>query len=625
MITSTLEQREAFGSDHAIVDHRVQVLRSGSWVDLTQYLGEQWVSSVRVSLSEEQPAARATVVLRRESDAGTLAPLADARQTLRLGARIRVRVNGAALGDEFTGWVSLLEGHVEDVDFGGDDSEVTVECVDYMGLLVDATIKEERTYGEPGDGDEFGVSLSVTVLEIYNANRPAGAPPMNFVGPTNANVRAFVQEPANLLEAIQSLLAVRGWDIRARKLFGDNDPWGGWRIVVSVPQGILGNFTPDLVIPTDGYRALTAMRESSLGVIDEIVVKYRVETEESITTGSATARTSTPISLRGYRSRVIDATADPQIRDGFDALAMAEAAVLGTGRDPKGAVMVRSLDPFVELGDVHRLPPNNVHHANNYTAVVTGVDHELTPDQVTTTTSLRGAYTGGVYRYYQRVVTPVDSQRDPEEDPLEEVEEEFDPIPGVWWYYTTTDGNRGFSRPSTAEKSLGKYISITPVNLGVDGLFPPAPEEGGETIYRTVALYNASGCPIDPMRMILDLGTVDDSGTNDGQGLAWAFRRATNGSVPLRQVAQQGSWSGELAGTPNEFESPLLRIPAPGETEPQELSWSEATRPGTPAQYSLLRPGQCVLVHIRRTVSGSFIPRVTQDFLHVRQCFPAVA
>lgn len=193
---------------------------NGTWVNLRDYEGVDWIDSVQWEDNEESPVNEATVMLRRKFDDMSLSPLMAQSKLNASGTlvwpkrRIRVRVNNLDRGNfASSGGDVVFDGHIAKIDFNSDP--MTLQCRDLGGALQDAFIETQKIYGTDAGRDIEDVIQDI--LDDANTNGWL-LDAVTLHTPTSPGfaVKKYKQGKESVMEAIQKLARLIGYQCKYR-------------------------------------------------------------------------------------------------------------------------------------------------------------------------------------------------------------------------------------------------------------------------------------------------------------------------------------------------------------------------------------------------------------------------
>lgn len=225
----TAAQQRALESADRATHVRVRIDPGSGFIDLSDYLGFNWIESVTWGGGPDAPVQTAKVGLYRSAESLSLVPFIDGSKANQGGALvdianpiiIEVAVVGGDAQPGSGDWVEVHRGEIDEIDWAS--SPMSISTRDQGGRLVDTFIEVQRVYGSDPTGDliedviqdilddNFGVS----VIDLYSPNGTGGTP-FNPADSTGFRIRQYVQSKQNVMEAIRTLALLIGYDIKYR-------------------------------------------------------------------------------------------------------------------------------------------------------------------------------------------------------------------------------------------------------------------------------------------------------------------------------------------------------------------------------------------------------------------------
>ena len=450
---------------------------SSSWVDLTALGGVQWVRSVTWGETADRSVPSATIQTQREVFEATLAPLVQATPLLGPDGRLRVacEVNG-------TGRVEIMEGFLEEVDWGGDEPVLSVRIRDVIMATIHDTFIVEAFQSSGG-------TLSAVIQELLTEFAPDvlfAAPDGNPAGTFPAGEVA----PQSLEDAIRGFVDQAGWDVRRR--------WddGAFKLVLLEPvnPAVAAPTAVATLDPID-YWEVPAANFTTRNRRARVVVRWGSETEEgTVTVTRDPAPTGRPI-----RTAIFDERGNPLSgASEAGAIAFGETALAALDRSPTSMRVALPMDWRWEISDWIVVSPNAVHNAANFPGAVVGYECRIEPGESESgggsmQLDLGGFFSGPITRWTLR------QERTRLRRQVESIVGTPVIPPGVGagdatLYYSQPAATAGFATASERDESLGGFISTTRVTaFGVNDIFPgvtPAQLDSGVTLYSVLFLAN---------------------------------------------------------------------------------------------------------------------------------------
>lgn len=354
----------------------------GKWINLSAYEGVNWFQSAAWEESLDSPVASGSAVLRREVLGKTISPLirslvhvdGTVSPFLGPGTHMELRTAVCPPGARRVSWRSVFMGKVDEVDFGGAESEVRIRFRDLGALLLDTKIERIIQYGSSA-----GLPALFVMNRIIEDNLGFGAPGVRSLGGSpGLLVPTYAQEKRQVLEALRDLaLQGGGYDLRQRY---DQEGVAAMSItaVDRDSTDVMTTFGPG------EWAELEDLKISDAEVRNVIRVLYKEPSGRE-----TSVLRQDDISIRKYGRRYEEIEA-PAVSSAAAAVAMAEA-MLSDLSQPRAYQSIRV--PFfwpAQLGDVYAFQANNKHFNAEQRGAVTSIRHELSNGSGWTTLSTRG-------------------------------------------------------------------------------------------------------------------------------------------------------------------------------------------------------------------------------------------
>lgn len=367
---------------------RVKVANGdGTLIDLSDY-----ASSVKIDENIDQPVSQATVEFIRASavdmslaplrtdsllnaldDTVTYSPLVDAGRLITLEF-YTIAIGATPVSGDYK---LLFKGYVDSTDVAG--PVISVVCRDEGGLLVDTYIEAPAVYAG-------GDSMQAYIQAILNAN--LASPPTLYTPVTPSfEMKPITEppEPSSVMDYIQQVAALIGWDLRYR---WDNGT-SAFRLTLSEPDR--ANTTADYTFAKNRYIKVSKLELDRTNVRNVIEVRYGTAVPQL----SFVAEDADSITRFGRRWFLIGEGASSQIDT------LAEATVLGNNalsdlKDPLAEFQIeRHLWWPAQLGDLYAFSDNDIHFNTTQKYAVVGIQHDFSLGNYRTTLTTRGFPAGG--------------------------------------------------------------------------------------------------------------------------------------------------------------------------------------------------------------------------------------
>lgn len=393
MRTTTAAELAVLGSLNRTVTLRVKVANgSGTMIDWSS-----WVERVTIDHDVDQPVGGCTIEFSRASgQTQSLSPLrtdstlnrlddgATYSPAIDLNRSVTVEVATTAIGASIVSGDYKLQfkGTIDVVNF--EHSPVSVICRDLGAPLVDRWIETEANYGTGG-----GRAIELVMQDILDAVFGAGVYPLYTPSSPGFNVVTYRQQKMSVMDALQDLVQLIGWDVR----FKWDDGTNAFRLTLSQPPRT--KTTPDYTFGPSSYIDIARANLDLTNIRNVITGSFR-DMGGSPPGNRATITRSDATSITKYGRRffyIQEADVSP-IDTSAEMTTMLDSA-LADLKDPKGEYEVES--PFhwpVDLSDLNRYPGNLVHHNTNQDFAVVGFTHDLSRKSHRTKALVRGSPIG---------------------------------------------------------------------------------------------------------------------------------------------------------------------------------------------------------------------------------------
>lgn len=390
----------------------------GEFVDMSDLAGWDWVVGADWGEDIDANSMDATIELFRSVDKWSLSP-EDQDSALNLNAAgsydqllaltRKVKIETATVPDgrfpdgipEWC-WVQGFYGQIDTIEWG--DEVVTLQCRDQMAALQDTFIEDVRTYSSGSTDD-----LEDVIQAIVDDNVPAsvgysfGTP--QLYTPTSpgwvVKEQQIQREP--VADAIVSDLSdAIGWSLRYK---WDSDRVA-YRLTLDDPlrstTTSLHTFTDDDILAVSSV----ALDVSEIRNVVEVAGPVSTDASDGGESTSFATEVSDSASISKYGRRWC-AVHNAWNADSTTEHTTLANAILSDLKEPKAVreIAVRHFRP-VQLGDLYTVEANDVHSSTDQKAAVTAYRHSFTPDEATTTISLRGQPSSGTERHLRRIVFP---------------------------------------------------------------------------------------------------------------------------------------------------------------------------------------------------------------------------
>lgn len=388
---STAEEDLLLGTRFG-VHLKVEVEKSSStaeYHDLTSLVGSNWVDGVSIRQDVDRLVGQADVSLLREvSSSQSICPLrsdSTVNQSSSGGtslvidvtreAKISVAQIAASCSPVSTDYHLLLRGEIDEWD--ARETPMRLSVRDPGGLLMDRWIEASTQYGSSSGAAIEDVMQSIvddalgsTDIEVQESSSPGF-----LIAP------AYKQEVMPIMDALNSLRALIGWDLRYRWSSADDD----FTLQFYPPDR--DSTTPDSTFGPDRYESVPRLAINRADIRNVIEVKYPSSTSNKEET--VTASDTSSIDKYGRRWMRIVEGQDSAIDTEAEAGVLANAALSDLAEPDAEQEIEMHLWWPVEINDLYRWEQNAIHYGTDQDLAVTGFRHEIWADRHRTHISAR--------------------------------------------------------------------------------------------------------------------------------------------------------------------------------------------------------------------------------------------
>lgn len=403
MRTVSQSELHLLESDHLQVYHRVDIQNwNRNWVQISAFKSEDFVKSVEVSASIEKATMSATITLRRETDETSgysdkdirsISPLVrgsvvddEFRSLIFAGRGVRIWTAVTYPGAETMSRRLLFLGKIDDVQWGGDNSEVQIQCRDKGAFLLDAKAEKENDIFTNGQTVSPVQALQTILDQTYGAG-------FDTVISGNASVyeksynQINIPEGKSVLNIMKEVAEQRSLDIR----YGFDDS-GGLRLFVYEPDR--DNDTPIYTVNKGDIKEVSRISVSDSEIFNVIGVPWE---DNDGNTGIEKAENKKSIKRFGRRYKRISSEKSDTVQGPQEAQAMAESLAKDMGQITSVQQILMPMFWPIELNDYIEIQANGVHYTSNQQASVSGYRHKIAGGHGETILTLKGSPSGPTY------------------------------------------------------------------------------------------------------------------------------------------------------------------------------------------------------------------------------------
>lgn len=377
----------------------------GSWADLRDVGGIDWVDEAEWGLELDRPVAEATVRLRR--DAGTtlsLAPLHEDSSVNRdsgsayaplLDAhrQIKIEVATTYFGTEpiEADWHTVFHGFIDAISWAS--SPVEISARDLGAYLVDRWVETPTEYGSAE-----GTDMETVLQEILDD----WAPDVILYCPFSPGflVTPWEAPKASVWDTLRGVVDLIGWDLR----YVWNEGTGTFLLTLFEPNRAAS--TPAWSFGPDAYFDVTHLDLNIQSLRNAITVRYLDTAGAEQTEPDSDAAS---IARYGRRWMEIQEGSDSSINSSGEAANLA-TAILSDLRSPEAEQEIETLFWWPgEVGDYYLFEANGVHYTTAQEWAVANIRHSLSRDRHRTWITARGAPAGAYLHWLKKARNVLDT------------------------------------------------------------------------------------------------------------------------------------------------------------------------------------------------------------------------
>jgi hypothetical protein len=391
--TTTAGELLTLAKNARTVTQRVKVANgSGTMIDLSS-----WVESVVIDRDVDMPVSGATIQFTRSEGnqyvIRSLAPLRTDSTLNRLDDGVtyspQLDLNRVVTVEEATTAIGAsivagdyklkFKGTIDSVNF--EQSPVTIQCRDEGAVLVDRWIETPATYGTGG-----GRGMELVIQDILDA--VFGAAVIVLYVPTSPayNITTYQQQKMSVMDAIQQLAQLKGWDIRFRYY----EPSGIFKLTLSDP--LRSKTTPDYTFGPSQYHVIPSFDINLTNIRNFIQGSYF----NAATQSRLTVSVNDSASITKYGRRFFEIQeGDQSPIDTSTEMTNLITYALADLKDPKANQEVEL--PFFwpgDLNDLYRFSGNAATHNTDQDLAVVSIRDELSQGRHRTIAKVRGSPAG---------------------------------------------------------------------------------------------------------------------------------------------------------------------------------------------------------------------------------------
>lgn len=416
MFPYTTGQQDVLSAARYRVDLRVEVANANGTYKNLSALPFDWVDSVAWGWDLDRPVPEARIVLRRDvtdgrslapldqastlnvDDAGSTAALIDAGRALRIYTGTYHSTGTAPSSSDLQ---LMFMGEIDEVGWGQPQVEI-VGRSQLMSHLADRWTEAKTIYGASS-----GDAVETVIQQILDDWTDLGT---SLWVPTVPGflVTEYEQQQMPVLQAVQALAQLPGWDVRERW----SSSGGAFALKFYEPDRSPTSSEAQWTFGSSGYydvRRLTISRDDIRNVVS---VSYSASSDRQRNT--STVQSTSSQDRWGRRWMQIEEPAESPIDSAAEAITFATAA-LSDLKDPAAEQEIE-LPYFwpAEVQDYYGFTANGIHYSVDQYFGVYGVRHELSRDKHRTIIQARGKPAGQYIGWHTN--NPTYRPRDPVEE-----------------------------------------------------------------------------------------------------------------------------------------------------------------------------------------------------------------
>lgn len=365
---------------------------SGTWVDLGNLGGVNWIEDGFVEGGVDVPVMNGVISLKRETDDFSLAPLMGGSTLNRddannyspvlypgRGFRWRTATTLRGVAPVAADWKWVVSGKIDRVDWKSDPAQI--EFRDLGAKLQDTYIEIKRPYNTAANQ-----SLEGTIQQILNDNMGVGTYTVTVLGSTGAALGPFTQDLGNVMEAIRTLAQLRGLNINYMYDAADN-----FLLTLYAPDR--AQTTADDSIGPNEYFDVDGLSISDSDVRNVVSGLYVSSVDGKVYERLVSDATSISQFGRKWMQIGTDLTF-PIIQSASETDTLINAALSDLKTPYADQAIINSFMWQVQYGDMYNWLANGVHYDSDQIFAVIGFRHEFNQEGMTTSMITRGKPAG---------------------------------------------------------------------------------------------------------------------------------------------------------------------------------------------------------------------------------------
>lgn len=378
--------------------------------DYGDQFGYNWIDEASIDVNIDQPCMELTLTLRRDvlDGLGTVKSLSFLRTdsdmnrnsvdayspAIDAGRRIQfwVATTDVGVDAEEEDFENLFEGKIDTGQLEHNPMQIVAR--DKAGELQDRYVEVETVYGS-----EAGIPMETVMQDILN-DWADGELLYCPVSP-DFDITEYNQTRISVMDALQTLAGLRGWDIR----YLWDEGTGAWLLtLIEIDRA---KVIPDRTIGKDRYLDVTNLKISRVDVRNVVWV-YFTDAASGLRM-KVEAKDNDSITRFGRLWMDDDEAANSPINSEPVAQTFANA-MRDDLKDPKADQSIEMhFDYTVELNDLHRYEANDEHYDEDQDWAVVSYSHRFAANTARTTVAVRGRPCGRYRGWLANRNNPVSS------------------------------------------------------------------------------------------------------------------------------------------------------------------------------------------------------------------------
>jgi hypothetical protein len=410
MRTQTTAQALAYSSASQRQKIKLEIKdSSGTWQEWTDLYEQDRVVSIDWGEDVDSPGQDASISLFWRYYYDNASPYVSGSRIsgyLALGRELKIHVAvvpqdvSVGAGD----WIEVFHGKIDTLDLANEPGTITARDV-IMAQLADRWVEDETVYGDNG-----GTLDIEDVIQDLLDDWTDGSITLEVPTGTSFAIVEYKQQRMPVLQAIQDLVALIGWDIRPKWSEADSE----WQLTLYEPDRStatsLASFSPEI------WHAVDRASIDFSRIRNVVEVTYVSGTDDSgdVETSTVTATDTASVTKYGRRwMEVVEGTTS-QIDTSGEATALATAIVTDLAEPELDFGVSVPLWPWAEINDYYAFEADGRRFGADQKLAVQGYRHTFTAEQFRTAFVASGQPKAGVVNWLEREARPgqADNKKD---------------------------------------------------------------------------------------------------------------------------------------------------------------------------------------------------------------------